>query len=138
MWASTAWAYSLRGNRGGKLCQWSSKFSPDSNHLESLFSHRWLGPTPEFLKQWVWGEAPKFAFLTRFQVTSGSTFCKFHCSTCWRVCCQRPCCPRGSAGATDAQGSQIHRVLEETSGMRAHSLKPGESGRQEAGRKDRL
>lgn len=41
-----------------------------------MFNHRLLGPTSEFLIQWVWGEAPKFACLTRFQVTSGSTFCK--------------------------------------------------------------
>ena len=53
------------------------------------------------------------------------------------------CAVGGRAVPVEVPGPRMlrarkYRVLEKTCGMRARSLKSGESGRQEAGRKDRL
>lgn len=38
------------------------------NHLEALLQDRLLGPTPELMIQYVWGQAQEFIFLTDSQM----------------------------------------------------------------------
>ena len=80
------------------------------NHL----SHRLLGPTPEFLFQWVWSEVQECALLTSFQVMtvlySGDPTLR---SADLRLCASVKClqrssyacaCVNSSLSATDGEG----------------------------------
>lgn len=62
IWTSTVSVHSQSKKRGRNSCQWFPNFSPRQNHLQGFFKHWLPGPIPEFLIQWVWGEAPNLHF----------------------------------------------------------------------------